>query len=134
MKKWDLDAPGTIKEEVKKLNKIRRENPALQATWNLTICGSDNPNIIAYVKATEDRSNIIMTVVNLDPHYKQAGYVCVPTGMLGIEGDYEVIDLFGGKTFKWKPEWNYVELDPRIQTAHILKIKKPGQGRGMHIL
>jgi starch synthase (maltosyl-transferring) len=47
----------------------------------------------------------------------------VPSGALGINGDFEVEDLFGGKTFTWHEEWNYVELDPGILNAHIFKIK-----------
>lgn len=123
LKKWDIDAPGSIKPQVTLLNKIRSENPALQSTFNIMICGSDNPNIIFYVKATDDRSNIIMTAVNLDPHFKQAGYVCVPSGALGISGDYQVEDLFGGGVYTWKEEWNYVELDPQIAAAHIFRVK-----------
>jgi starch synthase (maltosyl-transferring) len=124
LKKWDLDAAGSLKNEVTLINKIRRENPALQTTWNYMACGSDNPNIMFYVKATEDRSNIIMVAVNLDPHFKQAGYICVPSGVLGLNGDYLVDDLLGGGSYTWKEEWNYVELDPRIKPAHIFRVKK----------
>jgi len=126
LKKWDLNSPGNIKKEVTLVNKIRKENPALHSTGNIEVLETNNPEILFYIKKTEDLSNIIMTVVNLDPFHKQAGKVRVPVNELGIKGgsSYEVEDLFGSKTFSWAGEWNYVELDPSVTPAHILRLKK----------
>ncbi|MFH1198636.1 MAG: alpha-1,4-glucan--maltose-1-phosphate maltosyltransferase, partial [Candidatus Omnitrophota bacterium] len=129
LKNWDLNAPGNIKKEVTLINKIRKENPALQATNNISVRETNNANILFYVKATGDLSNIIMVVVNVDPHNMQAGLVSVPLGELGLpaDDDYIVEDLFNHKTYSWKGEWNYVELDPVVTPAHILRVKKTGK-------
>lgn len=126
LKNWDLDAPGNIKNEVALINKIRKENPALQTTWNVHVRGTDNTNIVFYTKCTEDLSNIIMVAVNLDPHAKQSGFVSVPVYdlRLSAETTYQVEDLYSGRTFEWRGEWNYVELDPAISPVHILRVKK----------
>ena len=70
-----------------------------------------------------------MTVVNVDPRNKQVGLVSVPLEELGLPAEdyYEVEDLLNNKTFTWKGEWNYVELDPAVRPAHILRVKKAGK-------
>ncbi len=129
LKNWDLDAPGNIRREVTLLNKIRKENPALHETNNISVGETNNPNILFYVKATEDLSNIIMTVVNVDPYNRQTGMVRVPVSDLGLpaEGPYEIENLLSDKTYTWKGEWNYVELDPAIMPAQIFRVKKRGK-------
>jgi starch synthase (maltosyl-transferring) len=129
LKNWDLNAVGNIKKEVTLINKIRKENPALQETNNISVRETNNPNILFYVKATEDLSNVIMTVVNVDPHNTHAGLISVPIESLGLSADdyYEVEDLLSKKTFAWQGEWNYVELDPAVTPAHILRVKKIGK-------
>jgi len=66
------------------LNKARKENKALQSTWNIQFCTIENPNLIAYLKATDDLANIFLIVVNLDPHTPQSGYVQLPKGKLKL--------------------------------------------------
>lgn len=129
LKNWDLNAPGNIKKEVTLINKIRRENAAFHETNNIRVRETDNVNILFYVKATEDLSNVIMTVVNVDPHNTHAGLVSVPLEGLGLpaEGYYEVEDLLSNKIFAWKGEWNYVELAPAVTPAHIFRLNKTRQ-------
>jgi starch synthase (maltosyl-transferring) len=125
IKNWNLDLYGNLKPEITKVNKIRKENKALQSNRNFRILGCDNPQIIAYAKASDDFSNIIMTVVNLDPFYKQSAWVEVPVDWLGFSQDskYEVIDLFNEAKYDWKGQWNFILLDPQKTQAHILLLK-----------
>ena len=92
---WDWDQPGNLKDFIARVNRIRRENPALQTTWNLKFFEVDNEYILFYGKVNEDLSNIILVVVNLDPHHTQSGWVRVPISELGIEPNqpYLVHDL-----------------------------------------
>jgi starch synthase (maltosyl-transferring) len=107
------------------LNKARKENAALQSTWNIQFCSIENPNIIAYLKATDDLSNIMMVVVNLDQHTKQAGYIQVPRERLGLTGkiNMKLHDLITGESYTWTQEWNFVELDPNKMPFHLFKIE-----------
>jgi starch synthase (maltosyl-transferring) len=126
IKNWDWDRPGNLKEFISRVNRIRKENPALQTTRNLKFCEVDNDYLIFYGKWTEDLSNIILVVVNLDIIYKQSGWVKVPIRELGIDPNqsYVAHDLLSDEKYVWYGERNYVELNPNKIPAHILKIEK----------
>jgi len=125
-KKRDWNAPGNIKDWIARLNKIRRENRALQSYTNLRFYWAENDAILFYVKMTPARDNIILVVVNLDPHRKQHSFVDVPIDQFGqMERDvYQVQDLLSGLTYTWRGRRNYVELDPQIQPAHIFRVRR----------
>jgi starch synthase (maltosyl-transferring) len=85
----------------------------------------ENPNLIAYMKATEDFSNIILTVVNLDPHSGQTGYVRVPREFLRL-GDainLKLKDLMTDEQYTWTQEWNFVYLDPHKMPFHLFQVE-----------
>ncbi len=126
IKKWDWNHPANIKVMISRLNHLRRENPALQMTRNIRFCRIDNDQLLAYYKATRDYSNIVLVVVNLDPHHKQGGWLQVPLNELSIDASkpYLVHDLLIGDKYIWQGERNYVELDPAKSPAHIIEIHK----------
>jgi starch synthase (maltosyl-transferring) len=125
-KERDWNTPGNIKDWISRLNRIRKENRALQLYANLRFHGADNDAILFYSKMTAARDNIILVVVNLDPHRKQNSFVYVPIENFGqIESDvYQVQDLLSGATYTWRGRRNYVELDPDIQPAHIFLVRR----------
>ena len=122
----DWNAPGNIKPLITRLNTIRSENRALQQTNNLTFCGSDNTNILFYLKKSSDGSSAVLIVVTTDFRNVQSGWIEVPTGELGISGDsgYQIEDLLTGEIFSWRGSRNFVSLDPSRRVAHILRIKR----------
>jgi starch synthase (maltosyl-transferring) len=125
-KERDWDAPGNIKDWIARLNQIRKENRALQFYDNLRFHHADNEAILFYSKMTAARDNIILVVVNLDPHRKHHSYVDVPIDLFGsIESDtYQVHDLLSDVRYVWHGRQNYVELDPQIQPAHIFRVRR----------
>jgi len=125
-KERDWNAPGNIKDWITQLNKIRRENRALQFYDNLRFYHADNDAILFYGKMTPARDNIILVVVNLDPHRKQNSYVNVPVDQFGqMESDvYQVHDLLSDARYTWRDRQNYVELDPEIQTGHVFRVRR----------
>lgn len=127
IKQWkNEDIKESTRDFISRINRIRRENPALQMTNNLKFYHVDNDNLLYFGKSSEDLSDIILIVVNLDPHYTQSGWVQVPLSEMGIEPDQPFLaqDLLGGDQYIWRGEYNYVELNPQVLPAHILKIKK----------
>jgi starch synthase (maltosyl-transferring) len=126
LKTWDWDRPGNIRQYITRLNSIRRSNRALQTTKNLRLLQSSNDNILFYAKWTEDRSNIILVAVNLDPKSTHDSTVLVPIADLGIPASqvYEVLDLITGVTYQWRGEANYVKLDPQVEPAHVLLVRR----------
>ena len=126
IKSWDWDKEGHLKDLLARLNKIRRENPALQLTRNIRFCEINNDFLLAYYKATTDYSNVIIVVVNLDTCHAQAGYLRVPLDELGIERErpYLAHDLLSDDKYIWQGETSYIELNPHQSPAHIIHIKK----------
>jgi starch synthase (maltosyl-transferring) len=124
IKHWDIDSPNSIKGFIAKVNSIRKENPALQSDLNLHFHRIDNEQVISYSKATDDLSNIILVVVNLDYRYKQSGWLELSLEELGLDHDqqYPVRDLLNDASYRWQGSRNYIELDPAICPAHIFRI------------
>ena len=121
-KQRDWNAPGNIKPLITKLNKIRRENPALQHLTNLRFHTAENDQILFYAKATAD--NMLLIAVNLDPHHTQVAAVEWPLWEYGLAwgADYVVEDLLSGERWTWHGSRNYVELDPATRVAHVFRI------------
>lgn len=123
---WNLQQPDSLHELITLVNRIRRDNSALQSDWLLDFHPVDNEQLICYSKRSADGSNIIVTIVNLDPHHTQSGVVDLAIGELGIEGDkpYQVSDLLTGARYMWSGRRNYVELNPDSVPAHIFQVRR----------
>jgi starch synthase (maltosyl-transferring) len=123
---WDLDAPGNLRTFVARINAIRRDNPALHIDRRLQFVPTDNDQVIAYLKTTPDNANVILTVVNLNPHYTQSAWVRVPFWdvSLGNGEQYQVHDLISDARYLWTGESNFVQLDPNACPAHIFRIRR----------
>jgi starch synthase (maltosyl-transferring) len=126
IKYWERERPGHLRDFIARVNRIRKENPALQTTWNLRYYEVDNDMLFFYGKTTPDLSNIILVVVNLDPFHAQNGWVKVPIEELGLDvhQPYLVHDLLSDDKYIWQGEKNYVELNPQVLPANILRVRK----------
>jgi starch synthase (maltosyl-transferring) len=120
----DVDRADSFREYIAIVNRIRHDNPALQSNDHLQFHPVDNDQLIAYSKTTPDGSNIILTVVNLDPHHTQSGWVDLQIHDLGIEPDqqYQVHDLLGGGRYLWQGYRNFVQLNPSALPGHIFHV------------
>ena len=125
-KERDWNAPGNIKRWITRINKIRKENRALQMFTNLRFYRADNDAILCYGKMTPARDNIILVVVNLDPFRRQNSFVHVPIEEFGQmeSNEYQVQDLLNDARYIWRGGRNYVELDPAIQPAHVFLVRR----------
>jgi starch synthase (maltosyl-transferring) len=121
---WDLDREGNLREEITAINRIRRENPALQ--WNDTLAfhRSDNGKLLVYSKTRGE--NRILVVVNLETAYPHSGWLDLDLKALGLEkiDAFEVHDLLTGERFVWRGARNFVELDPKVRSAHVFRVGK----------
>jgi starch synthase (maltosyl-transferring) len=126
LRAWDLDAPHSLREVITRVNRIRREHPALQTDRGLALHATDNEQLLCYSKRSPDGRDLVLVVVNLDPHHVQSGWVDVPLARLGF-GDgapVQVHDLLGGGRFLWHGERHFVQLDPRAAPAHIFAVRR----------
>ncbi len=123
---WDLEAPGSLRPLIQRVNRIRRAHPALQQDRTLRFLRTDNERLLAYAKTSDDGSDVIVTVVNLDPRYRQHGWVEVPVAARAGHPPYPAEDLLNDARFTWRTDgWNYVELDPAVTPAHIVHVPRP---------
>jgi starch synthase (maltosyl-transferring) len=126
LKHRDPHSAGGLKEFIARINRIRKENAGLQSNLNLHFHATDNPALICYSKATDDLSEVIVVIVNLDCLHKQAGWVRLDLGSIGLDADhaFQAHDLLGDGRFLWQGSVNYVELTPESLPAHILRMRR----------
>ncbi len=126
IKTWNLGKPDSLRELIGRVNQIRRENSAFRANHNLRFHDVDNEQIIAYSKSSADRTNEVLVVVNLDPHYKQSGFISLALDDLGLDPrqPYQAHDLLTDARYLWHGPRNYVELNPQTVPAHIFVIRR----------
>ena len=123
LRTWDRYDPNSIAPLIKHLNQIRRANPALQRNENLHFHTIPNDNLLAYSKSTTDDTNIILTVVNLDPLNTQTAMIDLSLDKLNLPWDatFTVEDLLTQALYTWQGPRNYISLTPEA-TAHIFRI------------
>jgi starch synthase (maltosyl-transferring) len=156
IKPRDWEAPGNLNPMIGVLNRLRRENRALQLYDNLTFHTSENPRVLFYRKAAWTRprqwtdggrdsahpipesiwrqaisreAGDLLVAVTLDPHQVQETMVHVPLVELGLtEHDtYVVHDLLTNVRYTWRGRRNYVRLDPATgQVGHVFRVEVLG--------
>jgi starch synthase (maltosyl-transferring) len=126
LKHWDLDCPSSLKGLIARVNRIRRENPALQSDANLHFHDTDNPQVICYSKASSDLSDVVIVLCNLDPFHKQTGWIDLDLASLGLDAGhaFQAHDLLSDGRFLWRGSRNYFELTPESLPAHIMKVRR----------
>ena len=126
IRSWNLERHDSLRDLISQVNQIRRENPAFHDNHKLIFHEVDNEQIIAYSKSSPDGSNQVLVVVNLDPHYKQSGFITLPLEEMGIDirQPYQAHDLLTEARYLWQGIRNYVELDPQTVPAHIFVIRR----------
>jgi len=126
LRHWDLDRPDSLHALIGLLNRIRRDNPALQSDWSLRFFPTDNEQIICYAKIDEEHENAIVTVVSLDPYNPHSGWIELDLAALGIDPalPYQMHDLLTGARFLWQGPRNFVRLDAARVPAHVLRVRR----------
>ena len=125
LKHWDLERKDSLKEFIALVNRIRGENRALQSDRSLRFHPVDNPEIICFSKQTEDLKNVIVVVVNLDPHHTQSGWVELAMEELGLlpQQPFQMHDLLTNARYLWHGARNYVQLNPDTVPAQIFRVR-----------
>lgn len=123
---WDLDRPDSLREFIGCVNRIRRDNPALQSDGRLRFHNVDNDQLLCYSKSTPDWSNVIVVVVNLSPHHTHSGWLQLDLRDLGLEADrpFQVQELLTNAYYLWQGPRNYIEVNPHSAPAHIFRIRR----------
>ena len=76
--------PATSASTSAKLNRIRRDNPALWDFRNTIFLNAWNDKILAYARMTPEKDNCVLVLVNLDPRNRQECTYEVPLWEFGL--------------------------------------------------
>ncbi|HEU5191201.1 MAG TPA: alpha-1,4-glucan--maltose-1-phosphate maltosyltransferase [Methylomirabilota bacterium] len=120
----DWNAPGHIKDLIARLNRIRRDNPALHEYRNLRFYEAGSDHILFFGKATAARDNVILAAVNLDPFGAHEARLDLPLAKLGVAPDeaYELTELLSGTRRLCRGPQQTVALDPQHGPAVIWRL------------
>ena len=126
---WDLERPDSLAEVIGRVNAVRHGHRALQQNRSLRFHPTDNDQLIAYSKrwpAVGPAQDVVLCVVNLDPHHRQSGWVHLDLRTLGlaVEGEVEVHDLLTDARYRWGWD-NFAALDPDVVPAHVFHVTPP---------
>jgi starch synthase (maltosyl-transferring) len=118
----DWSQPG-LSPYLTKLNELRREHESLHWLRNVTFHDADNDFVMAWSKKTGD--DVVLVVVNLDPHGTREATVRLnmPALGLGWEDQLLVRDEISGNEWTWA-QANYVRLDPFVEPAHVFTVRR----------
>jgi len=123
IKSWDITRSDSLARTIGAINRIRREQPALQHNEGLCFHTTDDDMLVCYSKSHGD--DAVLVVVSLDHHHRRSGFVQLDLETLGVERStpFQVHDLVGGGRYLWHGARNYVELDPAMP-AQIFAIRR----------
>jgi starch synthase (maltosyl-transferring) len=118
---WDQE-DGTLIPYVRRINEIRRANPALALLTNLRFEETGNENVIAFSKTTPGHDPILV-LVNLDPSTSQEATITLDDEIAGAgTASYRVHELISGAVREWPRHATEVALDPAVEPVLIFRI------------
>jgi starch synthase (maltosyl-transferring) len=126
IRQWDIESPDSLRDFIARVNRIRRQNPALQSDHSIRFHETTNEQILCYSKSTEDHSNVILTFVNLDFYNTQSAFADLDLEELGLKPDqtYQVHDLLSDARYTWHGNRTFVELNPHVVPAHVFSVER----------
>lgn len=125
LRTWNHDDPRSLAPFIARVNSIRHANPALQDN-RIRFLPIDNDQLLAWLKASADGENVVITIVNLDPHHVQSGWLHLDPASVGVERGhrFQVHDQLSNQFFDWEGEGHFIRLDPHQVPAHVLVLKR----------
>lgn len=114
----DWNAGGNILDDVRTINRLRRENSALHEFENVRFYPSNEDAVIFYGKTNFLQNNHVFVAVNLDPHAARGAALEFPTGEFGIPPQ-QIADALGTTPIDWFAGKGHVLLDPHVNPYAI---------------
>jgi starch synthase (maltosyl-transferring) len=131
LRHWDLDDARSIAPLVRRVNEIRRAHPALQTHERLLFHPTGDDQVIAYSKHTPDGSDVVVSIVNLDPHGAHTALVDLPLDALGLtDGETAAEELLDGASVPLEGATMELVLEPSTGAARIIALRMAHVERG----
>ena len=111
---WDFDRPEGIHDDIRLINRLRRERPALRQFEGLRFYRASDDHILYYAKFTADLSDFVLFAVNLDPYNPREAEIEIPLWEFGKSDGASIAcrDLVVDADFIWHGKYQRVLLTP----------------------
>ncbi|MEO8897385.1 MAG: maltotransferase domain-containing protein [Candidatus Dormibacter sp.] len=122
----DWTASTSLAPMVRRVNDIRRRHrEAIALLGTLRIHHIDSDQMLCVSRISDDGADVLLVIVNLDPHSAHEATTWLDLSSLGIPPDtpFAAHDELTDITYWWRGAANYVRLDPAVQPAHILHLR-----------
>ncbi|MFO7855465.1 MAG: alpha-1,4-glucan--maltose-1-phosphate maltosyltransferase [Paracoccaceae bacterium] len=128
IKDRDFDAPGNIKADVRLINRLRAENPAMRDFTNIRFFNASDDRVIYYGRFDVQRRNFLLFHVLIDPFAGADFAFEAPLWEFGLPDDASigVEDAIHGNRFTWHGKAHHLRLDPQDRPYAIWKLIPPG--------
>ncbi len=122
----DWNDPRSLAPMIEAINGIRRRHrEAIALLRTLHVHHIDSPDMLCVSRMSDDGKDVLLIIVNLDPHSAHEATTWLDLAALGIPADapFSAHDELTGATYSWWGPANYVRLDPAHQPAHVLHLR-----------
>ncbi|MGH7686698.1 MAG: alpha-1,4-glucan--maltose-1-phosphate maltosyltransferase [Candidatus Dormibacteria bacterium] len=126
LKPRNWEQPQSLAPLITRLNEIRRRHAAAIAQLpTLRLHHIDGEHLLCVSRASAQRDDVLLMVLNLDPVAAHEGWTWLDLGALGLPGDrpFTAYDELSGTTFTWQGPANYVRLDPGTAPGHVFHLR-----------
>ena len=128
----DWNQPGNIIQEITRLNRIRKENPALHSHLGVEFFSCADDQILCYGKPRPgpdgvEIEDMILVFVTLDPIARRNAPYEVPLWRFGLPdtGTVAVEDLMRGNSFTLTGKNHSIYLNPAELPFHVWRLSRP---------
>ncbi len=125
LRAWDYDRPGNIVAEITALNRLRRQNPALQTHLGTTVLASGHEDVMVFAKATPDMSNVVLVAVSMNPHTAVDTHIELPQTAMGLSpgAALRAENLMGGGEERWEGTHRALHIAPHTLPFAIWRLR-----------
>ena len=123
----DYSAPGNLAPLITRVNEIRRRHrEAVALMRTLRVHHADNDQVLCVSRRSHNRDDVLLVVVNLDPHNVTEATTWLDLKELGVDPDrpFRVADELNNASYTWRGPSNYVQLDPGRTPGHVFKVQQ----------
>jgi starch synthase (maltosyl-transferring) len=125
----DYTGAGSLSQLITQINGIRRRHRAFANLRGVHLHPSDNPDVIAYTRVSDDRRDVMLIVVSLEPvalsetvlHLDRRAFIGTGLDVDALVG----FDELSGERYRLGAS-PYIRLEPPNRVAHVLDLGTSG--------